>query len=56
MRFISVVKTATKKYPMKHLAKIELQEKGDRAGLIATDDIEGKPELLPFVWRDRERR
>jgi hypothetical protein len=38
------------------LAKIELQEKGDRAGLIATDDIEGKPELFVFVWLDRERR
>ena len=55
MRFIGVVKTATTKYPMKYLNTLELQERGDRSGLIAKDE-DGKPYMLSFVWMDRERR
>jgi Transposase IS4 len=55
MRFIGVVKTATRRYPMAYLSGIELQQRGDRKGLIAKDN-EGKPNLLAFVWMDRARR
>jgi Transposase IS4 len=55
MRFIGVVKTATRKFPMAYLSGIELQARGDRKGLLAKDE-DGKPFLLSFVWLDRERR
>lgn len=55
MRFIGVVKTATKKFPMAYLTNLELQARGDRRGLIAKNE-DGKPYLLSFVWMDRERR
>lgn len=55
MRFIGVVKTATRKFPMPYLSGIELQARGDWKGLIAKDE-DGKPYLLSFVWLDRERR
>jgi hypothetical protein len=56
MRYIGVVKTATKNYPMSHLSKVELKFKGDRAGVMAKDETSENPELLAFVWRDRDRR
>jgi hypothetical protein len=40
---------------MAYLSSIELQQRGDRKGLIAKDS-EGKPNLLAFVWMDRARR
>ena len=55
LNFIGVVKTATKGYPIDYLKRIELQEKGDRAGLISKDK-DGNPELMAFVLRDRDRR
>jgi Transposase IS4 len=54
MRFIGVVKTATRRYPMDHLARLELNVRGDRVGLIATDESQSK--YLAFVFMDRERR
>ena len=54
-RFIGVVKTATKKYPMRYLTSLELENRGDLRGLVAEDE-NGKPELLAFVWMDRDRR
>ena len=48
LRFIGVVKTATKLFPMKHLSEIELKNIGDRRGLILHGD-DGKPSLLVFV-------
>jgi Transposase IS4 len=55
LRFIGVVKTATKQYPMNYLSTLELQERGDRQGLIMKGDNEN-PILLAFVWMDRDRR
>jgi Transposase IS4 len=55
MRFIGVVKTATRRFPMAYLSGVELQQRGDRQGVI-TKDNEGKPSLLAFVWMDQERR
>ena len=56
MRYIGVVKTATKNYPMSHLSTIELEVKGERAGVIAKNETTDNPEYLAFVWRDRDRR
>ena len=47
MQFIGVVKTATKQFPMVYLSSMELQDRGERCGLISTDE-NGKPYLLPF--------
>ena len=55
LKYIGVVKTATKQYPMAHLGKLELKDKGDRYAMAARDE-NGHQELLAFVWRDRERR
>ena len=56
LRFIGVVKTATKGYPMKYLSKIELAEQGDHYGLVSYDNNSNSPNSLAFVWMDRERR
>eukprot|EP00171_Calliarthron_tuberculosum_P006804 IDg6804t1 len=45
LRFIGVVKTATRRYPMKALAAIELQNRGDRKGLVCLDE-----ETFPSCW------
>jgi Transposase IS4 len=55
MRFIGVVKTATKQYPMAYLSNIELHERSDRRWVVARDP-DGTPRLLAFVWMDRNRR
>lgn len=55
MRFIGVVKTATKRFPMSYLTSVELSNRGDRVGLVA-NDADGVPKYLSFVYMDRERR
>jgi hypothetical protein len=55
LRFIGVVKTATKKFPMAYLSGLELQQRGDWKGLIAKG-TDGHPNMLAFVWMDRDRR
>jgi Transposase IS4 len=55
LRFIGVVKTANRMFPQAYLSNIELQERGQHDGLVAKDG-NGRPELLSFVWVDRERR
>ena len=55
LRFIEVVKTATRGYPMKALGEVELTHRGDRRGLVPVDPA-GDANLLAFVWLDRERR
>ena len=55
LRFIGVVKTATKRFPMKHLSQIELENGGDRRELIMYNNI-SKPSLLAFCWMDRDYR
>ena len=55
LRFIGVVKTATKRFPMAHLSQIELVNRGDFTGLVCRD-LTGNPKFMSFVWMDRERR
>ena len=48
MKLIGVVKTATKQFPMVYLSSMELQDRGERCGLISTDEND-KPYVLPLV-------
>jgi Transposase IS4 len=57
MRFIGVVKTATRNFPMRYLASVELNHRGDRKGLVSNAGRQaGDPSMLAFVWMDRQRR
>jgi len=56
LRFIGVVKTATKGFPMQYLGNVPLMKgKGGMKGLLSTDP-ETNTQLLAFVWIDRDRR
>jgi Transposase IS4 len=55
LKFIGVIKTATKKYPMDWLGRYEFGGRGQQKGLIARGD-DGLPKMLAFVWVDRDRR
>ena len=48
LRFIGVVKTTTKKFPMKYLSEIKIQSRGERSGLVMNGN-EGELSLLAFV-------
>ena len=55
LRFIGVVKMATKKIPMLYLSNLELVQRGDYKGLVARG-TDGQPTMLLFVWMDRDCR
>jgi hypothetical protein len=55
LRFIGVIKTATRQYPMPYLSRVELHTRGDRYGVV-TRFSENGTRLLAFVWMDRDRR
>lgn len=55
-KFIGVVKTSTKKYPMKYLKQIELSVRGERFGLVRKKKYEHECDLLSFVWVDKNRK
>ena len=55
LRFIGVVKTATKKFPMSYLSNLELVQRGDYKGLVARG-TDGQPTMLLFVWMDWDHR
>ena len=55
LRFIGVVKTAIRKFPKAYLMGLEMDQRGDMKGLV-TRGRNGSPDLLAFVWVDRERR
>ena len=55
LRFIGVVKTATRGYPKSFLTSVELQNRGDFVAL-RSNATENSPELGAMVWMDRERR
>ena len=56
LRFIGVLKTSTREYPMPYLSNVELPAgKGDRRGLYTVDQASGC-RMLAFVWADRDRR
>ena len=55
IRFIGVVKTATKQFPMAYLSSIELDEvRGQQVGVILKSN--GAPTMMAYVWMDRDRR
>jgi hypothetical protein len=57
MRFIVVVKTATQIFPMRYLALVELNHRGDRKGLLSNAGWQaGGPSMLAFVWMDCQRQ
>ena len=50
LRFIGVVKTATRQYPMAYLSRLELTERGEFKGLV-TKAADGTCSILPlFGW------
>ena len=53
LRFIGVVKTATKEFPQQFLSTVELAQKDDYTGVVSID-LATKYTLLAFVWVDRE--
>jgi hypothetical protein len=55
LRFIGVVKTPTRAYPMKALSFLELQNRGDSCGLLLNGP-DGHPKMLAFTLMDRDRR
>ena len=54
--FIGVIKTATKHFPWKYLNEVQLNGKGSQVALWHEAEETGKPNLLAFVWCDRDRR
>ncbi len=55
LKFIGVVKTSTRHYPMHYLSHLVFHNRGDRHGVISKD-ADGNPNMMAFVWVDRERR
>jgi hypothetical protein len=55
LRFIGVVKTATRQFPQAYLSTLEMRQRGERRGLVARDE-NGTPSMLAFCWMDRDRR
>ena len=53
LRFTGVVKTSTKKYPMKYLSHLEIAEKRKHVTLVSKP-IAG-PHLMAVMWVDRDR-
>jgi hypothetical protein len=55
MGFIGVIKMATRHFPMAYLANIEMEARGERAGLMYKDKY-SVPRLMAFAWMDRDGR
>ncbi len=55
LKFIGVVKTSTRRYPMNYLSHLHFHNRGDQHGVVAKD-ADGNPNMMAFVWVDRERR
>ena len=55
LRFIGVVKTATKKFPMKFLTEWPFSERGNQKGLLHYD-ANGVVDMMAYGWVDRDRR
>jgi hypothetical protein len=53
LRFIGVVKTATKRFPVAYLSNLELQQRGDCKAVVSTIN---ESKMMAFVWMDRDRR
>jgi hypothetical protein len=55
LRFIGVVKTATRRYPMSELSRIEFGSRGDSVGIISLN-VAREPLIMAFPWVDLDRR
>ena len=53
LRFIGVIKTETRKFPMEYLSNIELYNRGYMSGLLTRLVDRKKPVLGNFFWMDR---
>jgi hypothetical protein len=49
LRLIGVIKTATRRYPWNYLNNVEMEQRGNRLGLVSKD-------FLAFLFVDRDRR
>ena len=56
LKFIGVIKTATRQFPMQWLSSQVLQSRGDFKALVNTHQEDTDPDLHAFVWMDRDRR
>jgi hypothetical protein len=56
LRFIGVVKSATRRYPMAYLSQLEMTSRGEWKGLVTDGISDGSCDLMAFVWVDRDRR
>jgi hypothetical protein len=59
LRFIGVVKTATRQYPMAALGRVQFNGRGEWKGLInkSTDPFDPSiPDVMAFTWVDTNRR
>ncbi len=56
LRFIGVVKTATKGFPKSYLTNVELHERGNFHAVASGKTDAMDPYMAAFVWMDRERR
>ena len=56
LRFIGVVKTATRGFPKAFLTSVELNQRGDFFALALDSADKSDPAMAAFVWMDRERR
>ena len=52
-RFIGVVKTATKKFPMAYLDSIELEGQGDCKVIATLNDDNQRAEMVAVLWVDK---
>ena len=52
LRFIGVVKTATRRFPKAHLSIFELTQRRDFSGWLPWM----RTAMFAFVWMDRDRR
>ena len=55
IRFIGVIKTATRKFLMAYMSNIDFHNKGDISGLLTSLVYRTKLVLGDFVWMDRNR-
>lgn len=55
LKFIGVVKTATRQYPMKYLSGLQLSERGQHVTMVRRG-LDGSPKMMALMWVDRARR
>jgi hypothetical protein len=56
LRFIGVVKLATRRYPMACLSQLEMTSRGEWKGLVTDRILDGSCDLMAFVWVDQDRQ